>query len=144
MGQGFRLPESDIAVLTSFPEPYAGAEVKVRLDVPIGIYIAIEDLRDQQKFWDVVELFTKEVLSEWNLETAKGEPLPTTWAGVKTVPQRFVMMVINNWVEAASSVPDPLEGPSSNGAGSVEESTLAQISQLASPGDSSEPDSSTA
>ena len=131
---GFRLPEAETAVLRNFPEPFKGAEVRVKLDVDIGIYVKMEDLRAAEKFWNVVKLFTEEVLLDWNVQDRKGKELSPDWKGVQKAPQRFLSMVINNWMEAVTDVPAPLDEPSSDGLGLAEASTVQREGQSENPG----------
>lgn len=60
------------------------------------------------------ELFASRVV-EWNLESAPGEPLPTTLTGMHQLDWTWGRDLVKAWVKAVSEVPAPLSKPSDDG-----------------------------
>lgn len=81
-----------------------------------------------------------EHLIEWNLEK-RGEPVPATEAGLKSLGLGFVMEIVEAWLEGVQGVDAPLAPPSSSGRPSLVAS-LPMEPLSASPESSSGPSSS--
>jgi len=62
-------------------------------------------------------------IDSWNLEDEKGEPVPTTFDGVKTQDMDFIMQVVVAWMDAIAGV-DPTSRASANGGGILPEVSL--------------------
>ncbi len=114
---GFKVPKRT-AVL-KFEGDYEGAEVKIRLDAPIGTFLEIQDLVTAGKQLEVFAVFGDELLISWNLEDDKGKPLPATGTGMKALPIAFGNVLIAEWLEAIQNVPAPLAKTSAAGSTSA-------------------------
>ena len=70
------------------------------------------------------QLFTffADALISWNL-TKKGEPVPTTLAGIKTLYFDFALEIVLAWIKAMGEVDNPLP-KGLNGGGTALESTM--------------------
>ena len=109
--KGFRIPDQT-AHLTFSGTDYDGAEIWVRLNVSFAHYIALREAAEGDDQAKMAELFGGEILMEWNLEDASGEPVPTTGDGMLQIPPSLAMLIVQHWIEAVSAVPVPLEPPS--------------------------------
>ena len=109
--KGFRLPEKT-ARITFEGTDYDGAEIWVRLNVSFAHYIALREAAEGDDQAKMAELFGGEVLMEWNLEDASGEPVPANGDGMLQIPLSLAMLIVQHWIEAVSAVPVPLEPPS--------------------------------
>jgi len=105
--KGFRLQKRTARLV--FSGDYEGAEIVVRLDVPVSVFIDIQDMVANNDQLRVFEIFGEKVLAEWNLEDDDGQPLPATANGMKDVPLQFANLIIEQWVEVSTQPPDPLE-----------------------------------
>ena len=119
--KGFRIPDQT-AHITFSGTDYDGAEIWVRLNVSFAHYIALREAAEGDDQAKMAELFGGEVLMEWNLEDASGEPVPATGDGMLQIPLSLAMLIVQHWIEAVSGVEAPLEPKSSDF------STLAQAS----------------
>ena len=108
---GFRIPDQT-AHITFSGTDYDGAEIWVRLNVSFAHYIALREAAEGDDQAKMAELFGGEVLMEWNLEDASGEPVPATGDGMLQIPLSLAMLIVQHWIEAVSAVPVPLEPPS--------------------------------
>lgn len=123
MGSGrFRLPMRDAKIIFEAGTTFAGAEVKCRLDVEIGMVTDIQDLIESSKHAHAYEVFGDGVLIEWNLEDQKGNALPANGKGMKKVTAGFAEALMSNWMEAVTQVDTPLDLLSKNGSMSEEPS----------------------
>ena len=113
---GFRLPLRTARLV--FEGDFAGAEVRIRLDQPLGALLQAQRLQSAQDIEGLCEFLAGLVL-EWNLEDDAG-PLPATAAGLLRCTTVFVNLLIDEWLKAQTGVPAPLGGNSLNGARSVE------------------------
>jgi len=113
----FRVPKRTAKLV--FEGDYEGAEVRVKLDVPISLYIEIQDLVDMDKPLEVFGLFGNTVLLEWNLEGDDGEPIPSDSKGMTMLPPGFANLIIQEWMQAVQSLPAPLAGTSGDGSTSA-------------------------
>jgi hypothetical protein len=111
--KGFRIPDQT-AHITFSGTDYDGAEIWVRLNVSFAHYIALREAAEGDDQAKMAELFGSEVLMEWNLEDASGEPVPANGAGMLQIPLSLAMLIVQHWIEAVSGVPVPLEAPSAD------------------------------
>lgn len=114
---GFELPERT-ALLQFEDGEYAGAEVRCRLNVGMGVMFDLWRLQNSPTPDDIQRaflLFADEALIEWNL-TRRGEAIPASPEGLGRVPMEFIRLLLAKWQEAAIGVPDPLDSRSANGA----------------------------
>jgi hypothetical protein len=111
--KGFRIPDQT-AHITFNGTDYDGAEIWVKLNVSFAHYIALREAAESDDQARMAELFGSEVLMEWNLEGASGEPVPATGDGMLQIPLSLAMLIVQHWIEAVSGVPAPLEPQSSD------------------------------
>ena len=121
-GRGFRIPEKT-AHLT-FEGDYEGAEVWVRLNVSFGEFLKIQQNNNSENYGEMAQRFGDAMLVSWNLEDDGGNPIPASAEGMMAIPVEFATMIVNEWVEATTGIPDPL------GEGSDDLSTLAEASTV--------------
>ena len=120
---GFKIAAASerLAVLV-FEGDYKGAEVTVRLNVPMQVFIEARKVTDSHDWEPFLAMFVAEVVRGWNLEDAEGQPVPLTSDGLASVPLDFLMRLITEWANQVGSVAAPLVSASSNGRPSVEAS----------------------
>ena len=120
--KGFRFPVK--TALLKFDGDFDGAEVRVRLNVPLQVYLDVQDAaanltaaRDGGAGGSLRELYGPfaAVIVDWNLEDGGGEPIPATAAGMLQVPPQFLALIIQAWGRASVEVPVPLPEPSGAG-----------------------------
>ena len=104
---GFRMPKKTARLI--FHDEYEGAEVVVRLDVPLGKFLEIQDLVDEGKQLQVFEIFGESVIDSWNLQDNDGTPLSPDGKGMKDLPIEMANLILTEWSEVAVQAPDPLE-----------------------------------
>ena len=107
VSKGFRLQKRTARLV--FSGDYEGAEVVVRLDVPVSVFIEIQDLVSNEDQFRVFEVFGEKVLEEWNLEDDDGTPVAATAAGMQTIPLDFANTIIEKWVEVSTQPSIPLD-----------------------------------
>ena len=88
---------------------YEGAEVVVRLDVSVGLFVGLQDLIAEEKQLLVFYEFGEKVLQSWNLEDDDGMPYPASGDGMNSIPIALATIILQKWVEEATQLPDPLE-----------------------------------
>jgi hypothetical protein len=71
-------------------------------------------------------------LDEWNIEDRKGQPVPLTLDGLKSLKLELVMDVITAWINAQATV-DPTSPPGSGDGGTAAGLTESSI-PMTSPG----------
>lgn len=103
--KGFRLPERTGRLV--FEGDYAGAEVVVRLDVPLGMFFDLAELKesDPAEVRTALLDFSRDVLREWNIEDAAGEIVPVKPDGMLRVSTEFAMLIMEVWAEAMTKSP---------------------------------------
>lgn len=119
---GFRLQRRSARLSFIGNEKLEGAQVMVRLNVPLADVIALQELSESQDPKDrlaVLEMFSSKILIEWNLEDENG-PIPPQ---MTLIPAEEAGLIISGWVEALGQVPGPLGRTSPDGATSREEQT---------------------
>jgi len=121
--KGFKIPDK-IAVITFEGTDYDGAEIRAKLNVNFKYFSEIQAAisEDNTNGLRVAELFGDHALISWNLEDDAGDPIPANAEGMAMIPVELVNLMVGNWAEAVSDIPDPLEKTSSD------ISTLAQLS----------------
>ena len=125
--------------------PYEGLEVTVD-SVPLGLLMDImEGYEAITAMGDNVDVATARpviqsllqnfgsVLESWNVER-RGQPVPPTPAGLRTLDLTFVMAIIGAWFTGTAQAPPPLQPSSPSGSPSPEElaAMAAQSSALPS------------
>lgn len=71
----------------------------------------------QQKQREAIRDWADDVLLSWNVQDAKGQPIPANPEGVLEAGQEVALLVIKGWREALISPPLPSGGPPVNGHG---------------------------
>jgi len=104
--QGFRIPIRTARLV--FTGDYLGAEVVVRLDVPVSTFLTIQDMVASDQQLKVFELFGDQIVQSWNLEDDDGIPHPPTGLGMNRIPIQLANMLLEQWVEAATQPSLPL------------------------------------
>ena len=116
----FRLPMRDAKIIFEEGTTFAGAIIKCRLDVEIGMVTDIQDLIEANKHAHAYEVFGDGVLIDWNIEDQKGNALPANGKGMKKVTAGFAEALMSQWMEAVTQVDTPLGQQSKNGSMSEE------------------------
>lgn len=107
-----------------------GLEVRAT-SVPLGAFLEMVSLMDvetrglsAEDAHKIDRLFHgfAEALVSWNLEEPEGVTVPATFDGLKSQDIDFAMRILRAWIQALTSVPDPLAAASSNGGPSLERS----------------------
>ena len=106
--KGFRIPKRTARL--QFEDDYDGAEVVVRLDVPVGTFLSIQDLIASERQLEVFHLFGESILIEWNLQDDDGKPYPCTGDGMNQIPIDLANIILQQWVEVTTQPSDPLDG----------------------------------
>ena len=115
MAGRFRIPVRDARFTFEEGNIFAGAEVKVRLDVEIGMVTDIQDRIAENRHAHAYEVFGDGVLLAWNLEDQNGNLLPANGKGMKKVTPQFAEALMSEWMEALTQIENPLGQPSKNG-----------------------------
>jgi len=118
MKQGFRIPKRLNTALFQFEGDWDDAEVRVNLSIPFGLVLdmqALSDKADTGRLRELIKVFNKIALLEWNLEEDDGTPIPTQPDGLERVPMEFARAIMTQTMQALGQVPDPLAKSSSNG-----------------------------
>ena len=114
---GFRIPTK--TALLVFDGDYEGAEVRVRLNVPVRIYLDVLTGGDDDVPGSRTRSLIETALSlivDWNLEDKDSKPVPLTMEGMLSdaVDMPFLNLVVSQWADA-SNPSAPLGKPSANG-----------------------------
>ena len=104
--KGFRLQKRTARLV--FSNDYEGAEVVGRLDVPVGVFIEIQDMVANNDQLHVFEVFGEKVLEEWNIQDDDGQAIPATSDGIQAIPLDFANLIIEQWVEVCTNPSAPL------------------------------------
>lgn len=114
---GYKLPKTT-ALLVFENEDYKGAEIRVRLNVPVGIYLDVllgGDITVPGSATSALVEAALKLIVDWNLEDDNGKPVPLTLDGLTShVDLALLNLIVSEWAEA-SNPSAPLEQPSANG-----------------------------
>jgi len=105
--KGFRLPEKT-ARITFEGTDYDGAEIQLRLSVTFAQFIALREAAQGEDQAGMARLFGQNVLMEWNLDDADGNPIPADGDGMLAIPLELTNLIVQHWVEEVAGVPAPL------------------------------------
>jgi hypothetical protein len=105
--KGFRLPERTARINFAGTD-YDGAEIQVRLSVSFAQFIELRESAQGEDQEGMARLFGENVLMDWNLEGADGEPIPADGDGMLAIPLELTNLVVQHWVEEVARVPSPL------------------------------------
>lgn len=123
----FLVPERTVTIELG-DTAYAGAEIVVRISVPLGVYFRIDEalrgLDSPDGIDTAIGLFVAEGLVSWNLADRHG-PIPPTAEGMRDHLEPTVIGgIIRAWVDEVGNVPRPL--PSTSPDGSTSGDTTAK------------------
>jgi hypothetical protein len=106
---------------------YDGFEVKLK-SLTLGEFATLLQLREDKLVEAGDDLFKMvgESLIGWNLETEDGEPIPANLEGLYTQDFSFLMFLMDEWMQAMSQVPVPLDRLPKGGGTSQELSGLME------------------
>ena len=104
--KGFRLPMRTGRLV--FGGDWQGAEVVVRLDVPVRVFMDIQDLVASDQPLKAFDIFGEKIIVGWNIQDEDGMPIEPTGKGMGKVPIRFANLVVEQWVEVATQPSLPL------------------------------------
>ena len=111
----FRVPVRT-ETLTFEGTPWEGAEVTVRMDISVGMYLELLDMVKSDENILVARLFGDSILEEWNIVDEGGDSIPATGEGMLSLPDMvFALRIIGQWIERVKSVSIPLAPPSVDG-----------------------------
>jgi len=105
---GFQIPKRT-ARLVFTDSIYDGAEVVVRLDIPMQVFIEIQDLIDDGQQLKLFKVFGDYVLDEWNLQDDNGKPFEIGGAAMNQIDFNLANLIMKEWMEVATSPSAPLE-----------------------------------
>lgn len=103
---GFKMPWRTARLVFEEGSLYAGAEVRMRLDVPMADYI--ESLRalyqggimlspSDPRVVEQNVLFLAKMIIDWNLTDDDGNPLPVTTDVLRAQPPKFINDLTDLW-----------------------------------------------
>lgn len=120
---GYR-PKQKIYTLEFEDEEYEGLEVRIR-GLNTGQVMDIEAARADGGDTAIVAMLQlmADRLINWNVEDEDGNPVPTTFDGVRSLDVDFNWAIIDAWQNAVAGVRAPLDEPST----STEPSLVASI-----------------
>lgn len=120
---GYR-PKKKVYTLAFEDEEHDGLEVKIR-GLNTGQVMDIDAARGDGGDGAIITMLQlmAEQLVEWNVEDDAGQPVPTTFEGVRSLDIDFNWAIIDAWQTAAAGVRAPLDEPST----STEPSLVASI-----------------
>lgn len=112
---------------------YDGLEVQVT-GLTTGEYLdfvllssgATKEEGGNQETQQMLRMLSEHIVS-WNLEDENGEPVPSTFEGLKSNDLDMNMFVVNAWIAAMSSVPEATEKKSLTGSTSLVESIPTEM-----------------
>ena len=111
---GFQIPMRTLAVDFTGGE-YEGAEVRLRLDVPLRTAFHFQQLGDTGEIEALLREFGDDILKDWNLEDDQEAAIPATADGLMGLPASFGMLLVEKWTAAMNGGDSPLGKPSPNG-----------------------------
>ena len=106
--QRFRIPSRTARLVLR--NDWEGAEIVVRLDIPVGVFLNIQDLVASDQQLRVFEVFGDKVLSSWNIEDEDGMVLEANGKGMNGIPIQLANLIVEQWVEVSTQPSLPLGG----------------------------------
>tara|TARA_Y100000310_G_scaffold328884_1_gene397743 strand:- start:105 stop:473 length:369 start_codon:yes stop_codon:yes gene_type:complete len=106
---GFQLPARTV-VFKFENTDYEGAKVKARLDVPLSMFLQIQDAIESEKALDVFTPFGDMVVESWNIVDRNEKPIPADGEGMLQITVPFATLLMSEWAKAVGEVPSPLDG----------------------------------
>lgn len=128
MGKTWRLPKNTIRLEFEGDE-FEGIEVEAT-SLPLSEFFALQDLqqRAQNDLTAAEEVINKlgAVLTSWNITTGGDDedevPVPCNADGLKSLPLRYAMAILQAWMQAVAVVPNRSASASNAGVTSLENS----------------------
>lgn len=122
MDKKFRLQPR--TALLQFEGHYEGAEIRVRLNVPLETWFRVQAFLEEAKT-DAEKAIglLAELLVSWNLQDEQGNDLPANREGIGQMYPDLLLLTLVQWYQAASEPSGPLASASVNGSTLVEAST---------------------
>lgn len=121
---GFKAPARTASIQFDEDSPFHGAEITVRLNVPMGLVFELQKFSaassDQEA---TIRKLGDMLLISWNVTDDADQPVPANGEGLLAQPPEFVWGIIGGWQEAMTVPSVPLELPSKSGDSSAEQST---------------------
>jgi len=93
------------AVIDFEEEALAGAEVKCRLDVPLGLFLQIQEALIGERIEEAFRTFADEIVVGWAFEDADGEPIPVSYEGFSMLPFRVAVATVTAWISGVNEAP---------------------------------------
>lgn len=121
--KGYQIKDELANLIFGDDSPEAGLQVKTRLNVPLGVYLEIQDLLAQDRALEMFTLFARVALVSWNILDKEGGPVPATEEGIKQVPVPLATRILQEWQSAVANPPAPLAETSPNGGTSAAPAT---------------------
>jgi len=105
---GFEIKPQRYATLKFEGTEWEGLEVRVRLDVPLGILMEVQALSaSETEALEMFPIFADNALDSWNAEIG-GELLPATAEGIKSLPLEVNLLMVRAWIKAVQELGTPL------------------------------------
>jgi len=86
-------------------EALAGAQIRCKLDVPLGLFLQIQDALVGERLEEAFRTFAEEVIVGWEIEDENGAPVPVTYEGFKTLSFKMAVATVTNWVAGVNQAP---------------------------------------
>lgn len=106
VAKGFRIPIRTARLV--FSGDWQGAEVVVRLDVPVQIFMDIQDLVADNQQLKVFDVLGNKIVQSWNIQDEDGLPIEPTGMGMGKIPIQLANLIVEQWVEVATQPSLPL------------------------------------
>ena len=104
--QGFRIPIRTGRLI--FSGEWQGAEIVVRLDVPVQVFMDIQDLVASDQQLKVFDIFGNKIIQSWNIQDEDGFPIEPTGQGMGKIPIQLANLIVEQWVEVSTQPSLPL------------------------------------
>lgn len=113
---GFKAPARTASIQFDENSPFHGAEITVRLNVPMGLVFELQKFSaassDQEA---TIRKLGDTLLISWNVTDDADQPVPANGEGLLAQPPEFVWGIISGWQEAMTVPSVPLGLPSKSG-----------------------------
>lgn len=113
---GFKQPQRKAHVVFEDGD-YAGLELTLSLDEPIGRFLAVERMvaSGNTRLEEIGEMLSALIL-DWNLEDDQGS-VPITKEGIERLSVGTIIVILTKWMEVQTGPPVPLGAQLNNGSG---------------------------
>lgn len=93
------------AVIEFEEEVLAGAEIRCRLDVPLGVFLGIQEALVSEQIDEAFRRFVDEIVESWDFIDEDGSEIPVNYEGICSLPFRVAVETITAWVNAVNNAP---------------------------------------